>query len=743
MKFFTLLLSLATLTSFAQNKPLTGFTKEHSEQEIKAEQQFDTYLKSQNLSDWMKTLTAKPHHLGSNSGKEYAEFIRDQFKSWGYDAQIETYKVLFPSPRVRLLELTGPTKYTATLEEPALKEDATSGKSAEQLPVYNAWSADGDVTGDLVFVNYGVPADYEYLERVGIDVKGKIVIAKYGGSWRGIKPKVAQEHGAIGCIIYSDPRGDGYYQGDVYPKGPYRNSNGAQRGSVLDMPVYPGDPLTPNIGATADAQRLDRATAPTILKIPVIPISYKDAEPLLRALGGPVPPDAWKGALPFTYHVGPGPAKVHLKLSFDWKLVDCHNVIAKVKGSEFPDEWVVRGNHHDAWVNGAADPISGMVAVMEEARAMSELMKTGWKPRRTIIFAGWDGEEPGLIGSTEWAEHHAQELQQKAVAYINSDGNGRGFFDAGGSHTLEKMVNEAAKDVIDPQTGVNVLERRKSVEAALAGSSKAKKEILSRPAFPLGALGSGSDYTPFIQHLGIPSLNIGFGGEDDGGEYHSIYDSYDLYRRFKDPKFEYGVALAKTAGRVTMRLANADVLPFDFKAFHKTVNGYMGEVMTLLDNTRETTSVENQMIDEKRYVLASDPTQKFIPPVKKDEVPFLSFASLQNAVSSLEKAATQYADLQAANPVPNTNAVNLNKLLYQAEQKLLIDSGLPSRPWFKHSIYAPGLYTGYGVKTLPGIREAIEQRDWKTAQEMIENTSRSITAYAEQINSASKILMMK
>jgi N-acetylated-alpha-linked acidic dipeptidase len=733
MKYCLLILCLVSTVAFSQV----------TEEQKKAEQQFDSYLKAQNLNDWMKKLTAKPHHLGSKTGKEYAEWMRDQFKSWGYDAQIETYQVLFPTPKVRLLEMNGPAKYVASLEEPALKEDATSGKTAEQLPVYNAWSADGDVTGELVFVNYGIPADYEYLERIGIDVKGKIVIAKYGGSWRGIKPKVAQEHGAVGCIIYSDPRQDGYFQGDVYPKGPFRNANGAQRGSVLDMPVYPGDPLTPNIGATADAKRLTQSEAGNLLKIPVIPISYKDAEPLLRQLNGPVPPDAWKGALPFTYHIGPGPAKVHLKLSFDWKLVDCHNVIAKIKGSEYPDEWVIRGNHHDGWVNGAADPISGMVALMEEARAMSELMKTGWKPKRTIIFCAWDGEEPGLIGSTEWAEHHAAELQQKAVAYINSDGNGRGFFDAGGSHTLGKMVNDAAKDVIDPQTGINVIERRRSVDASNASGTKAKKDILSRSTHPMDALGSGSDYTPFIQHLGIPSMNIGFGGEDSGGEYHSIYDSYDLYTRFKDPKFEYGIALAKTAGRITMRLANADVLPFDFKGFHKTVDGYMTDVMTLLDNTRETTEVENQMITEKRYVYANDPDQKYIAPEKKDAVPFLNFSSLQNAVSALEKAANRYSELAIANPKPNTNLANLNKLLHQAEQKLLITAGLPGRPWFRHSIYAPGLYTGYGVKTLPGIREAIEQRDWKEAQNQVENASRAIEAYTEQISNASKILMMR
>lgn len=743
MRSLFLVLCALPLVAPAQTKTITGFTKENADTEIKAEEKFDSYLKASNLDDWMKRLTAKPHHLGSATGKQYAEWMRDQFRSWGYDAQLETYKVLFPTPKVRLLELTGPTRYTATLEEPALKEDATSGKTPEQLPIYNAWSADGDVSGELVFVNYGVPADYEQLERLGIDVKGKIVIAKYGGSWRGIKPKVAQEHGALGCIIYSDPMQDGYFQGDVYPKGPFRNQYGAQRGSVMDMPIYPGDPLTPNVGATADAERLERSAATNLIKIPVIAISYKDAEPLLRALSGPVAPERWRGALPLTYHTGPGPAKVHLKLQFDWKMVDCHNVIAKIAGSELPDEWVVRGNHHDGWVNGAADPISGMVAVMEEARALSELMKTGWKPKRTIVYCGWDGEEPGLIGSTEWAEHHASELQQKAVAYINSDGNGRGFFGAGGSHTLEKLVNEAARDVIDPQTGVNVLERRKSVDAAGATTSKSKKEILGRQALALSALGSGSDYTPFIQHLGIPSMNIGFGGEDDGGEYHSIYDSYDLYKRFKDPTFEYGVALAKTAGRITMRLANADVLPFDFKSFHKTVNTYMTEVMTLLENSREATEVENQMIEEKRYTLAADPTQKYVAPEKKDDVPFLNFSSLQNAVAGLEKAADQYADLAKANPKPGTGLSTLNKLLYQAEQKLLISDGLPGRPWFRHSIYAPGLYTGYGVKTLPGIREAIEQRDWKQAQTQIENAARAIDAYADQINAASKIFMQR
>ena len=731
-----------SLTGFGQ-KSIQGFDEETGKAQFALEEKYDSYLKASNLDQWMKHLTGRPHHLGSAMGKQYAEWMRDQFKSWGYETEIETYKVLFPTPKVRVLEMIAPTIYRARLAEPPLKEDATSGQVKEQLPTYHGFSADGDVTAELVFVGYGVPADYDELDKLGIDVKGKIVIAKYGGSWRGIKPKVAQEKGAIGCIIYSDPEDDGYYQGDVYPKGPYRSSLGAQRGSVLDLPVRPGDPLTPNIGATEDAKRIERAQADNLIRIPVIPIGYEDALPLLKELGGPVAPEYMRGALPLTYHIGPGPVRVHLNLVFDWKLVDCHNVIARMKGTEFPDEWVIRGNHHDAWVNGANDPISGMVALMEEARAVGEMIKTGWKPKRTIIYCAWDGEEPGLIGSTEWAEHHATELQQKVVAYINSDGNGRGFLGAEGSHTLQQLVSEVARDVTDPQTGISVLERRKSAMAARASSAKEKKKIISSPTITIDALGSGSDYSPFIQHLGIPALNIGFGGEDGGGEYHSIYDSYDHYKRFKDPKFEYGIALAKTAGRATLRLVNSNVLPFDFKGFHETVNGYVKEVTSLIDNMRESTEVENQMIAENRYNQASDPTKTFIQPKAKDLVPYLNFSNLLNAVANLENSTNTFAELIKANPNPKTSLAKLNKLLFTAEQNLTVDAGLPRRPWFRHTIYAPGYYTGYGVKTLPGIREGIEERDWKEAQEQIEIVAGNLIRYSKQIDEASAILKMK
>lgn len=741
MKYSALVMLLILSTLSFSQKSILGYSKESGEVQLKAEEKFDSYLSTKNIEDWIKRLSARPHHVGSPYGKANAEYMRDLFKSWGYDAELETYYVLFPTPKSRLLELMGSNPYKAKLEEPALKEDGTSNQKSEQLPVYNCWSPDGDVTGELVFVNYGVPDDYIQLERMGIDVKGKIVIAKYGGSWRGIKPKVAQEHGAIGCIIYSDPQGDGYFQGDVYPKGPFKNEFGAQRGSVLDMPIYPGDPLTPNYGSTQEAKRIDRKDAPNLLKIPVLPISYSDAKPLLQALGGPVAPEKWRGALPITYHVGPSVAKARLKLEFNWDTKPAYNVIAKIRGTQFQDEWVIRGNHHDAWVNGANDPVSGMAALLEEARGVSELMKTGWKPKRTIIYCAWDAEEPSLMGSTEWVEDHWDELSDKAVAYINSDSNGRGFFDADGSHTLETMVNEIAKEVIDPQTGVTVLERRKSADAAQASTVKAKKEILAKKNLTIGALGSGSDYSPFIQHLGIASLNLGFGGEDAGGEYHSIYDSYDHYKRFKDPTFEYGVALAKTAGRATMRLTNVDVLPFDFKAFQKTVSTYATEVTSLIETLRESTEVENQMIAEKRYVLANDPTERFNPPASKEPVPFLNFSSLQNAVANLEKSTATFSDLYAAKP--NTNIVNLNKLLFQSERKLLSETGLPRRPWYKHTIYAPGFYTGYGVKTLPGIREAIEQRNWKEAQEQIESVTAALIKFSVQVDAANKILMMR
>ena len=730
--------SLLCFISFAQNTSLQGFGKAATETQFAAEKKFDASLRTDNIDKLIKDLSALPHHVGSAADAANAQYILNKFKSWGYDAQIETFYVLFPTPKTRLLEMTGSKYFKAALSEPALKEDATSGQRKDQLPTYNCFSPDGDVTAELVFVNYGVPADYEKLARMGIDVKGKIVIAKYGQSWRGIKPKVAQEHGAIGCIIYSDPKGDGYFQGDVYPKGPFRPQDGVQRGSVADMPIYPGDPLTPGIGASKDVKRLDRKDAANLLKIPVLPISYADAVPLLQSLQGPVVPEDWRGALPITYHAGPSIHKVHLKLAFNWDIKPVNDVIAKMKGSEFPDEWVMRGNHFDAWVNGAADPISGQAAMLEEARAIGELAKTGWKPKRTIVYAAWDGEEPGLLGSTEWVETHADELQQKLVLYINTDATGRGFLDASGSHALEPAFTEIAKDVIDPQTGVSVFDRKRSHDIINAATAKIKNELLAKKSITLGALGSGSDYSPFFQHTGIPSMDIGFGGEDDGGEYHSIYDSYDLYKRFKDPGFVYGVVLAKTAGRTTLRFADAEILPFDFRSLQKTIAKYATELITLADDMREATSLENKLIKENYYSIANNITEPLLAPLPKSEVPFLNFSSLQNALAILQKSTDSLQSFISNKPLSETAKNELNIKLYRAEQQLLTKQGLPRGGWYRHSIYAPGFYTGYGVKTLPGIREAMEQRNWAEAQEQIEITAAAINKFSAYLDAAIK-----
>jgi N-acetylated-alpha-linked acidic dipeptidase len=708
------------------------------------EAQFDSHLNRDNLRNWMKRMAARPHHVGSPYGKENAEFMAAQFKSWGYDAQIEEFYVLFPTPKTRVLEMIAPVTFKPTLSEPALKEDATSNQISEQLPVYNAYSIDGDVTGELVYVNYGVPKDYDELEQRGVDVKGKIVIARYGGSWRGIKPKVAAEHGAIGCLIYSDPRDDGYFQGDVYPKGAYRNERGAQRGSVADMPLYPGDPLTPGIGATKEAKRFSIKETPTLTKIPVMPISYGDAKPLLAALGGPITPDSWRGALPITYHLGPGPTKVRLKLEFNWDIKPLYNVIAKMRGSEYPDEWIIRGNHHDAWVNGADDPVSGMVATMEEARAIGELVKNGWKPKRTIIYCAWDAEEPGLLGSTEWAEAHADELKNKAVIYINSDSNGRGFLFVGGSHTLEKFVNQIASDVIDPQKKISVAERARALRI-VRGSPEDRKEARDRSDLRIFALGSGSDYTPFLQHLGIASLNIGYGGEDGGGSYHSIYDSFDHYTRFGDSNFDYGVALAQTGGRLVLRLADQDMLPFEFMNCAETIAKYAKEVMKLADDMREETEELNRRLKDKTLEAVADPKETYAAPKPQAPVPYLNFSPLQNAVAKAQQSARSY-DRAMNGLMANGKSLAaekqkaLNAILINMERALTSSAGLPRRPWFTHQIYAPGFYTGYGVKTLPAVREAIEQRNWNEAESQILVVAQTLERFANEIERAAAAL---
>ena len=723
------------LTPLPADTPLRGFFPQSIQAERDIEARFRAMPDPARMREMMRRLSARPHHVGSPYDKENAEWILDQFKSYGWDAHIENFDVLFPTPLERVVELVAPTTFKAALQETPVAGDPTSSQQAEQLPSYNAYSIDGDVTGPLVFVNYGVPADYDELAQRGISVKGAIVIAKYGGSWRGIKPKVAAEHGAIGCLIYSDPGDDGYAGGDVFPAGPMRPAQGVQRGSVADMPVFPGDPLTPGVGATKNAKRLTVAEAPTITKIPVLPISYGDARPLLAALGGPVAPSSWRGGLPITYRLGAGPARVHLRVKSDWSLKTLYDVIARLPGSTEPDQWVIRGNHHDAWVNGAEDPIAGLVAELEEARALGALYKQGWRPKRTIIYAAWDGEEPGLLGSTEWAETHADELKAHAVAYLNSDTNGRGYLGISGSHSLEKFINGVAMDIDDPESGVSAW-KRVQARRILSGSAESRKDARDRDDLRIGALGSGSDYSSFIDHLGVPSLNLGYGGEDDGGIYHSIYDDFYWFTHFSDTSFVYGRALAQTAGTAVLRLANADLLPFAFTNLAETVQGYVKDLQSLRDRRAEQIAERNREIDEGLFKLASDPRDPVTAPQREGAAPQLNFAPLLNAVDSLNHAAARYekAYSRAVSAGRQDAAHSVNQRLLQAERALTSSEGLKNRPWYVHMLYAPGFYTGYGVKTIPGVREAIEQGQWSDADREIARAAAAIEREATLVS---------
>ena len=733
-----LLLLLPIAAPRLEDPPMRGFTTAAAKSQREWEAKFRALPEPARMREAMRRLSARPHHLGSPYGKDNAEWLKAQFESYGWEARIERFDVLFPTPKVRVLELVAPTRFTAKLEEPILKEDPTTNQRAEQLPTYNAYSADGDVTAPLVYVNYGVPADYEQLERRGISVKGAIVIARYGGSWRGIKPKVAYEHGAVGALIYSDPRDDGFAEGETYPNGPYRPKDGVQRGSVLDMPTYPGDPLTPGVGASPGAKRLDRKDAVTIMKIPVLPISYADAQPLLAALTGPVAPPEWRGGLPITYRLGPGSAQAHLKLEFNWNQTPLYDVISTLKGSTFPDEWVMRGNHHDGWVNGAEDPISGLVAELEEARALGLLVKQGWKPKRTIVYMAWDGEEPSLLGSTEWVEEHIADMRSKGVFYLNTDGNGRGTLGAAGSHALERFVSEVAGEVNDPETNVTVLQRQR-MGAVMQGNADARTMRDLR----IEALGSGSDFTPFLQHAGVPTLNIGFGGEDGGGIYHSIYDSFAWYTRFSDTSFVYGKALSQVAGMMVMRVANADLLPAEFGALSATAKRYLGEVTTLRETTAKEIDELNKRLAENAFGITNDPRHPLMAPASQSPAPYLNFAPIQNATDSLARVAERYERAYGGLPTSAATAAALaqvNALLKQSDQAMLIPEGLPKRPWYQHALYAPGYYTGYGVKTMPGVREAIEQRDWKLADEQVTKLASALLRESDLIAKAAQLL---
>ncbi len=738
-------LSFAPLKSrvTADDVPLYGYSAESSRTERQWEEKMRALPDPKNLRAYMEHLTAHPHNVGSTYDKENADWLLARFKEFGLDAHIESFSVLFPTPKERLVELVeGGPHFTAKLQEPPIPEDPTSGQTDEQLPTYNAYSIDGDVTGPLVYVNYGTPEDYEVLERRGVSVKGAIVIARYGRSWRGIKPLVGAEHGAVGCIIYSDPRDDGYSGGEVFPKGPWRPKDGVQRGSVQDSAVFMGDPLTPGVGATEDAKRLLLKDAQSLTKIPVLPISYADAEPLLSAIAGPVAPREWRGGLAITYRIGPGPAKVHLKVFSNWGQKPLYDVIAKIPGSTFPDEWVIRGNHHDAWVNGAEDPTSGMVSVLEEARSMGELLKQGWKPKRTIIYCAWDGEEPGLLGSTEWVETHVDELKQHAVMYINSDSNSRGYLELEGSHTLEHFINDVARDVQDPETKLTVWKRAQLKAIEDSTTSEERRELRERHDIRLEMLGGGSDHAPFINFAGIASLGIGYGGEDHGGIYHSIYDDFYWYTHFSDTDFLYGRALAQTGGTAIMRMADADLLPFQFTDFADDVKMYVREVEKFAGQQRDEIQERNLKIQEGVFEASADPRETWVAPKKEDVPPHLNFAPLDNAVENLAKSSTEYQkafDRAAANGgavLARASVKDVNALLIQSERKLTTPEGLPGRFWYKHELYAPGAYTGYAAKAIPAVRENLEQKKWKEAEQAAARVAQVLENEATLISAA-------
>ncbi len=716
------------------------------------EAHFDAAIKPADLRDWMKLLASQPNHVGSPHDKANAEWILAQFKSWGWDAHVESFDVLYPTPIHESLEMTAPRHFTVSLQEPPIKGDTSATATEPALPAYFAYQGDGDVKGELVYVNYGMKEDYDSLERLGVSVKNKIVIVRYGHGWRGLKPKLAYEHGAIGCIVYSDPRDDGYSQEAAYPAGPMRPPHGIQRGSVEDD-QFDGDPLTPGVGATKDAKRLAISESPVILKIPALPISYADAQILLENIGGQAAPASWRGSLPITYRVGPGKAEVHLVVKSDWSLKPIYDVIAVMKGSTWPDQWVIRGNHHDGWVFGASDPLSGQVALLAEAKAMGVLAADGWRPKRTIVYTSWDAEEPGLIGSTEWAETHADELKQKAVLYVNSDTNHRGILAIEGSQDLEHLVTAVASDVIDPETHVPVGERARAglrldaYDSASPDKDHAKSvaKMAADPMrdLPIGALGGGSDYGAFIGHLGIPALDLRYSDEgESSGVYHSRYDTFEHHSRFVDPGFVYDSLLASTIGRVVMRAADESLPPQRAADFAEEVAVALKEVKKLAVDNREAAEKQAALLNDHVFALTADPSKPSGAPTVLKPVPPFDFTPLDSAVARLAKSAKAYDDALAANgaALSPDRLAHLQALMQNIDQTLTPDAGLPRRTWFKNLIQAPGTLTGYGTKTLPVVREGIEQERFDEAARFIPLTADALNAYSDRLDQATAVL---
>jgi len=715
LRFLSFVLAGAVYAQAPAAAPIRGFLPDQWKAQHDREEQAKAVPQAERLRIYMDRMAAKPHHAGSPGSKSVAEYLAAQLAEWGFDTRIEIFQALIPYPTTRTLEMTAPVHFRAKLTEPPISGGSSTSQE-DQLPPFNAYSGSGDVTAPLVYVNYGQPEDFEYLKTLGVDLKGKIAIARYGRSWRGLKAKLAQDYGAVGCLIYSDPREDGFFQSDAYPLGPMRPADGVQRGSVMDMALYPGDPLSPGFasepGIKPSSKLLTRDEARTLIKIPVLPISWADALPLLQQLTGPVVPESWRGALPLTYHSGPGPATVHLQVDFDWSTRPLYDVIATIPGSIAKDQWILYGNHHDAWVNGASDPVSGASALLETARTLSVLRKQGWQPKRTILLALWDGEEYGLLGSTEWVEKHMDELDRNAAVYINSDSTGRGPLVAGGSASLEPFLAEVLRDVTDPSTSRSLLDvqRDRRTPVVFAGAPPpAASDPRERP-FHLDPLGSGSDYVAFLDHAGIASLNLGFAAGD--GVYHSAYDTSAWYQQFSDGDRTYGKALTQVMSIAILRLADAPVLPFDFGSLSASATRWVEEIRKQLPHGK------------------SGPGKVNLRPM-----------SLQ--LARLSAAAKAYDDQLSAwtkrGGTPETLA-KVDESIRKIERALQTADGLPRRGWYRNQIYAPGMLTGYTAKTLPGVREAVEARQWDEANQQVSKLAETLGAAAAQVEEATSRL---
>jgi N-acetylated-alpha-linked acidic dipeptidase len=702
---------------------LDGFTAEGSSAERRWEDQFRAVPAPASAREHLRRLTAEPHVAGTKEDYATAIYVRDQIRSYGIASELKEYEVLLPYPKAPgIVELIRPRREMLGVKEPVIAEDPSSS-NPKIIPLFNGYSPSGDVTAPLVYVNYGLPPDYEALKKAGVDVTGKIAIARYGNSFRGVKAKVAQDHGAVGLIIYSDPADDGYMQGDVYPKGPWRPAGAAQRGSVQFLSTAPGDPLTPGKPAIPGVPRLKIEEATTLPRIPVQPISYGDARRLLEPLRGPLRPAGFQGGLPFPYHVGGTEyVRVHLKTSMDYQVRKIWNVISRIDGDEEKDRWVIMGNHRDAWVFGAVDPNSGTSAMLEAARGFGALLKQGWKPRRTIVLCSWDGEEYGLLGSTEWAEDNAAELKEKAVAYLNVDSAVSGAnFGASSVPSMWKLIRGATRDVKDPKSGQSVYQRwqdraheeepNSEMTNAEAGSDAAIAEAR------IGALGSGSDFTPFLQHLGVPASDMGFGG--DYGVYHSAYDSFYWMSHFGDPDFVYHVAAAQLWGTVTLRLANAAGLPLDYRDYAWQMREFFDECMKVARRRKLAGA-----FDDKPMLKA---LENFAAEAERVE------KARQDTVAEIERTRVEANDRQ---PRAVQRLQRINDALLGVERSLIDERGLRGRNWYTHQIYAPGTYTGYAAQPLPDFRQALDDRNTANAAEALGRIVAAIDRATETLKKA-------